>query len=105
MNPGIKYGYSLPVDNNPVVAPPLLKKPAVIESAVVETRRLDSPLYNISQKDEARPPSVHPGPRRSRLRRKYFHWKITGLTACSKSCGGGKTTINESVLNPKLLYL
>lgn len=90
MNPGIKYGYSLPVDHK-VLAPPLLKKPPVIEPAVVETRRLESPLYNISQKDEARPP-IHPGPRRPRLRRRYFHWKITGLTACSKSCGGGIQT-------------
>ncbi|KAJ8916379.1 hypothetical protein NQ315_005077 [Exocentrus adspersus] len=95
MNPGIKYGYSVPLDQTPVLAPPFIKKPAVtLEPATVETRRLDLPLYNISynQKDEARPPPVHPGPRRTRVRRKYFHWKITGLTACSKSCGGGIQT-------------
>ncbi|KAJ8980657.1 hypothetical protein NQ317_017583 [Molorchus minor] len=91
-NPGIKYSYSLPINEQPVIAPPLVKRP-YIDPTSLETKRLDSSAANTSlnQKDEARPP-LHPGPRRTRTRRKYFHWKVTGLTACSKPCGGGIQT-------------
>ncbi|KAG5874393.1 hypothetical protein JTB14_012376 [Gonioctena quinquepunctata] len=89
-NFGIKYGYSLPIV--PVMAPPLIKRP-VIEPMVLETKKLDSfSNISLSQRDEARPPVSYPAHRRTRLRRKHFHWKITGLTACSKSCGGGLQT-------------
>ncbi|XP_008195650.1 thrombospondin type-1 domain-containing protein 4 [Tribolium castaneum] len=75
-NHGVKYGYSLPIDSStPLIAPPLLKRP---DSGIPEPRRLET-----SQRDEARP--LH---RRTRLRRR-FAWKISGVSACSKSCGGG----------------
>ncbi|KAJ8934275.1 hypothetical protein NQ314_013479, partial [Rhamnusium bicolor] len=75
-NPGIKYGYSLPVNEKPIIAPPLLKR-TIIEPIGLETRRLEPPSFNTSlnQKDEARPPTPQPGHRRTRLRKKYFHWK------------------------------
>nr|XP_023013679.1 ADAMTS-like protein 4 [Leptinotarsa decemlineata] len=85
-NYGIKYGYSLPIAKIPAIAPPSIKRP-IIEPMVLETRKLDTSFNtSFNQRDEARPPVPH---RRTRLRRKHFHWKITGLTACSKSCGGG----------------
>ncbi|RZC42708.1 hypothetical protein BDFB_014254, partial [Asbolus verrucosus] len=80
-NPGVKYGYSLPIEQNtPIIAPPLIKRP---DAGVPEPRRLDTPLNALNQRDEARP--LH---RRTRLRRR-FAWKISGVSACSKSCGGG----------------
>ncbi|XP_028137005.2 ADAMTS-like protein 4 isoform X1 [Diabrotica virgifera virgifera] len=85
-NPGIKYGYSLPLSAD--IAPPLMKRP-IIEPIVLETKSDLSLNTSLSQRDEAKPPLPVPGIRRTRLRRKHFHWKITGLTACSKSCGGG----------------
>lgn len=82
-NLGVKYGYALPLESNtPAIAPPLLKRPS--DSGIPEPRRLDTPLSGLSQRDEARP--IH---RRTRLRRR-FAWKISGVSACSKSCGGGK---------------
>ncbi|XP_056633322.1 thrombospondin type-1 domain-containing protein 4 isoform X2 [Diorhabda sublineata] len=88
-NPGIKYGYSLPIIAD--LAPPLMKRPNIIEPTVLETKQIDSLAFNTSltQRDEARPPIPIPVIRRPRLRRKHFTWKLTGLTACSKSCGGG----------------
>ncbi|XP_017773534.1 PREDICTED: thrombospondin type-1 domain-containing protein 4-like [Nicrophorus vespilloides] len=83
-NPGIKYGYSLPVENQLGSERSTSHRPATSDIGVVETRRLDSP-NSLSQRDEAKP--VHPH-RRQRLRRK-FTWKITGVSACSKTCGGG----------------
>ncbi|KAJ3649706.1 hypothetical protein Zmor_021431 [Zophobas morio] len=81
-NLGVKYGYSLPMESNtPLIAPPLIKRPS--DSGVPEPRRLETPLNALNQRDEARP--VH---RRTRLRRR-FAWKISGVSACSKSCGGG----------------
>lgn len=47
----------------------------------VEPRRLDKPLTTLSQGDDARP---------LRRRRRKFVWKITGMTSCSKTCGGGE---------------
>ncbi|CAG9821234.1 unnamed protein product [Phaedon cochleariae] len=94
-NSGIKYGYSLPVPDSRSLAPPLIQR-SPTEAA---THRRPEPAFNVSahqmasfgQRDEARPAVVYPG-RRTRLRRKNFHWKVTGLTACSKSCGGGIQT-------------
>jgi hypothetical protein len=81
-NLGVKYGYSLPMESNtPMIAPPLIQRPS--DPGVPEPRRLET------QRDEARP--VH---RRTRLRRR-FSWKISGVSACSKSCGGG-TSNNKS---------
>lgn len=78
-------------DDQPHIAPPLLRKPQPEESSHnIETRRLDLPSSinsTFAQKDEAIRPHHH---RRTRFRRKYFQWKVTGLTACSRSCGGGK---------------
>ncbi|XP_060516907.1 thrombospondin type-1 domain-containing protein 4 [Cylas formicarius] len=87
-NPGIKYAYSIPVDNNvPMIAPPLIKRP---DPQALDSRKPDPIWINNSTfnnpRDEPRAPIVT---RRTRLRRKYFHWKITGLTPCTKSCGGG----------------
>ncbi|CAG9860808.1 unnamed protein product [Phyllotreta striolata] len=89
-NPGIKYGYSLPISE---AAPPFMKRSGKDnEPIALESKQPDLLLNtSLSQRDEARPPPV-PGIRRTRLRRKHFHWKITGLTACSKSCGGGFQT-------------
>lgn len=78
----MKYGYSLPVDSNiPIVAPPLLKRP---DSGVLEPRRLEVSTNALSQRDEAKP--VY---RRPKLKRR-FAWKISGISACSKPCGGGE---------------
>ncbi|CAH1112371.1 unnamed protein product, partial [Psylliodes chrysocephalus] len=88
-NPGIKYGYSLPISE---IAPPLLKRNSN-EPTALESKQPSIPFNtSISQRDEARPPLPVPGIRRTRLRRKHYHWKITGRTACSKSCGGGLQT-------------
>lgn len=90
-NPGIKYGYSVPVEG-PAIAPPLLRRPSPSEQPTLDTRRLDiappSVAFN-NQRDDPKPVTIHPGHRRTRIRRKYFHWKVTGLTPCTKSCGGG----------------
>ncbi|CAH1991455.1 unnamed protein product [Acanthoscelides obtectus] len=91
-NTGIKYSYSLPMEDAPVIAPPLMKRPNSADPSIIETRRLETTYSNVTLKDESRPQILHPGPRRTRIRRKHFHWKVTGLTACSKSCGGGIQT-------------
>ncbi|XP_030764113.1 thrombospondin type-1 domain-containing protein 4-like [Sitophilus oryzae] len=87
-NPGIKYGYSVPVEG-PAIAPPLLRRPSPSEQPTLDTRRLDiappSVAFN-NQRDDPKPVTIHPGHRRTRIRRKYFHWKVTGLTPCTKSC-------------------
>lgn len=76
------------------IAPPYIKKPALAsDSSYLDPRRLEPPpsvLHN--QRDEpARSPEVRPGHVvHRRQRRRKFVWKITGVTACSKSCGGGK---------------
>lgn len=93
-NPGIKYGYTLPVTDPPIVAPPLMKRPNHLPKSI-DTQRLEG-FGNVTLKDEARP---HFSRRRNKFR-KFFHWKLTGLTACSKSCGGGiqtyvKTCVKE----------
>ncbi|KAH0812217.1 hypothetical protein GEV33_010573 [Tenebrio molitor] len=93
-NLGVKYGYSLPMESNtPMIAPPLIQRPS--DPGVPEPRRLET------QRDEARP--VH---RRTRLRRR-FSWKISGVSACSKSCGGGLqatvvTCVREHTQTPVL---
>lgn len=92
-NPGIKYSYSLPLPETPLMTPALVKRPLEprIEPTILETRKLDT-KYNITyhQKDEAaRSVTTSPYHKRTRTRKRHFHWKITGLTACSKSCGGG----------------
>lgn len=86
-NPGIKYGYSVPLDEVPVIAPPLIKRPSPSDLP-----RLDVNSTFNNQRDEAKPSAVYPGQRRTRLRRRAYHWKVTGLTPCTKSCGGGTQT-------------
>ncbi|CAG9762392.1 unnamed protein product [Ceutorhynchus assimilis] len=88
-NPGIKYQYSLPVDDIPIIAPPLIRRP----SDTVTPRKLDHQNSTFSnQRDDPKPSVIYPGPRRTRLRRRNFHWKVTGLTPCTKTCGGGTQT-------------
>ncbi|XP_050306134.1 thrombospondin type-1 domain-containing protein 4-like [Anthonomus grandis grandis] len=93
-NPGIKYRYSLPVDEaSPVAAPPLLKRP--LDPVTFDTRILEPYGDNATfshQRDDPKPVVLHPGQRRTRLRRRNFHWKVTGLTPCTKTCGGGTQT-------------
>lgn len=70
------------------IAPPFMKKPP--EPTLTEPKKLDPPLITLSQRDEAKLPAKdEPRPGHRRLRRRRFTWKITGVTACSKSCGGG----------------
>ncbi|XP_019865966.1 thrombospondin type-1 domain-containing protein 4 [Aethina tumida] len=86
-NPGIKYSYSIPDMDFPKIAPPLVKKPY---DGGLEPKRLEPSSFNtLNQKDEARP--LHTSHRRPRLRRK-FAWKITGVSPCTKTCGGGIQT-------------
>lgn len=98
-NQGIKYSFSLPVTDQPPeqISPPYLKKspPIVDVSSHLDPRRLEPPPTVFSQRDEPpRPPirdEIRPGHAvHRRQRRRKFVWKITGVTACSKSCGGGK---------------
>ncbi|KAL1512823.1 hypothetical protein ABEB36_002345 [Hypothenemus hampei] len=93
-NPGVKYRYSLPLDDVPIIAPPLIKRPTPSDLLTIEPNKFDqtsninsSIFYN--QRDDPKPSVIYPGHRRTRLRRKNFHWKVTGLTPCTKSCGGG----------------
>lgn len=101
-NPGIKYEFMLPVEQVvDHIAPPLLdgrnmKTPSLEDvtehpkqhhtphrhhnELTVETRRFEKPLTTLSQGDDSRP---------LRRRRRKFVWKINGMSACSKSCGGG----------------
>lgn len=94
-NPGVKYRYSYPPEDEPqVIAPPLIKKPSPSETSRLDTRRLDSSPattapYN-NQRDDPKPAVVYPGSKKAIRRRRNFHWKITGVTPCSKSCGGGE---------------
>lgn len=98
-NPGIKYEFMLPVEQAvDHIAPPLLdgrnmKTPSLEDvterhtphrhhnELTVETRRFEKPLTTLSQGDDSRP---------LRRRRRKFVWKISGMSACSKSCGGGE---------------
>lgn len=103
-NPGIKYEFMLPVEQVvDHIAPPLLdgrnrKTPALEdvtehpkqhhtphrhhnELLTVETRRFEKPLTTLSQGDDSRP---------LRRRRRKFVWKISGMSLCSKTCGGGE---------------
>ncbi|KAK9717542.1 ADAM-TS Spacer 1 [Popillia japonica] len=83
LNPGIKYEYLLAIDgNSEQIAPPLLNP--LPNDILPEPRRLDIPLNTLNQKDEAKP-----NPHRRYRNRRRFQWKISGLTPCSKSCGGG----------------
>lgn len=75
-----------------MIAPPLIKKPSTLESSGLD-RRVDSgPVttapYN-NQRDDPKP-AIYPGPKKILRRRRNFHWKITGVSPCSKSCGGGE---------------
>lgn len=91
-NPGIKYRYALPIDHVPVpaIAPPSIMRPVPVPN--LDIRKLDISSSNSSfnsQRDD--PKSAYlPGQRRTRVKRRNFHWKITGYTPCSKTCGGGK---------------
>lgn len=96
-NPGVKYRYSYPPEDEPlgIIAPPLLKKPSPSEASHSDARRLDSnpattAPYN-NQRDDPKP-IVYAGSKKAGRRRRNFHWKITGTTPCSKSCGGGIQT-------------
>lgn len=83
-NPGIKYDYSLPmmIPLEEEIAPPFHPAPSHLEP-----RRLDVPSNSVSQHDEAKP-----GHNYRRKIRKRFSWKISGVSPCSKSCGGGLQT-------------
>lgn len=82
-NPGIKYGYSLPAEE------PIQSHPAIGNGQVAHLEGNIMDTNAVSLRDEAQPTSASPHPhRRLRNRRKYV-WKSTGVTACSKSCGGG----------------
>lgn len=72
------------------IAPPLMRKPTE-DRPSLENSNLDSFVNAVNQKDEARfPPRDEPSkPLHRRVRRKKFAWKITGVTTCSKTCGGG----------------
>lgn len=87
------------------IAPPYLKKPTA-DSPYLDPRRLD-PLPTIhNQRDEPpRSPEIRPGSHvvHRRQRRRKFVWKITGVTACSKSCGGGNDNI--FIKNMIILFL
>lgn len=79
------------MENTPEkIAPPLMRKPSE-ERPPLEPVNSDPFVNTLSQKDEARfPPRDEPSkPIHRRIRRKKFAWKITGVTACSKTCGGG----------------
>ncbi|XP_076267689.1 thrombospondin type 1 domain containing lonely heart isoform X2 [Rhynchophorus ferrugineus] len=92
LNPGIKYSYSIPIDDKLPIAPHLLRRPTPYQPSSVDTRRLDSKSPNViysNQLDEPKSTTNYPSLRRTRIRRKYLHWKVTGLTPCTKSCGGG----------------
>lgn len=84
-NPGVKYEYSLPLERQqPQIAPPYIQR----QNISFEPRRLDSsPNLPNHQKDEPKVPI-----RKFRLRRK-FSWKVSGTTPCTKTCGGGKLTL------------
>lgn len=60
------------------IAPPFIKSPVHLEP-----RKLETTINSVTQRDEARP--TH---NKRRIRRR-FSWKISGVTGCSKSCGGG----------------
>lgn len=72
--------------NSEQIAPPLLNP--LPNDILPEPRRLDIPLNTLNQKDEAKP-----NPHRRYRNRRRFQWKISGLTPCSKSCGGGMNTL------------
>lgn len=87
LNPGIKYEYSIPTTSPGEAVPALVKYPTKVIG--LESRRLDPSTGTLTQRDDPNPkPSLHHH-RRQRVKRR-FSWKITGLSACSKSCGGGK---------------
>ncbi|XP_048523218.1 papilin-like [Dendroctonus ponderosae] len=93
-NPGIKYRYALPIDDVPVpvIAPPSIMRP--VPAPNLDMRKLDISSSNSSfnsQRDDPKPAYL-PGQRRTRLKRRNFHWKVTGYTPCSKTCGGGTKT-------------
>lgn len=98
-NQGIKYSFSLPIDHQlppppEQIAPPYLKRPTIpSDSALASppntlTSQRDEPRPHLAR-DDPRP--AHPIHRRMRKQRR-FAWKITGVTACSRSCGGGLQT-------------
>ncbi|XP_066245264.1 thrombospondin type-1 domain-containing protein 4 isoform X1 [Euwallacea similis] len=76
-NYGVKYRYALP-EGLPLIAPPLLRRPQEDNSTIFS-----------NQRDDPKPSVIYPGPRKTRLRRRNYHWKVTGLSHCSKTCGGG----------------
>lgn len=83
-NYGIKYSYSIPVPTNGIeqIAPPYSKHPNVYPLKLDSSKQFD---ISTVQRDEAKPTHHH----RRRVRRRFL-WRISGVSPCSKSCGGGK---------------
>ncbi|KAK9874024.1 hypothetical protein WA026_002378 [Henosepilachna vigintioctopunctata] len=114
-NLGIKYGYLLPNDIGRQLAPPSIRVPNHLQYPVVgrqiappsilhpnagpsnsETRKNDRSVH-FNQQDDPKSSLNHHHHRQRRVRRR-FSWKISGISACSKSCGGGiQTTVVSCV--------
>ncbi|XP_045460910.1 thrombospondin type-1 domain-containing protein 4-like isoform X2 [Harmonia axyridis] len=112
-NLGLKYGYLLPNDIEKQIAPPSVRVPhrslhphdgrhpappsiLTSDSHTLDTRKYDRSLHS-NQQDDPKSLTNHHHHRQRRVR-KRFSWKISGISACSKSCGGGiQTTVVSCV--------
>ncbi|XP_015585741.1 thrombospondin type-1 domain-containing protein 4 isoform X2 [Cephus cinctus] len=89
-NPGIVYRYVMPHGPNPLQP----NSRATYGAALGKTSDFTPPGPH-QRKAEPGSPMVHdepPAPPR-RFRKRKFVWKASGLTECSKSCGGGVQSI------------
>ncbi|XP_044744505.1 thrombospondin type-1 domain-containing protein 4-like isoform X2 [Coccinella septempunctata] len=108
-NVELKYGYLLPNDIEKQIAPPSTRvlnrfarphdEEKIVPHSILQpnshNKELDGSLHS-SQQDE--PKSLTNYHHRQRRVRKRFSWKINGISACSKSCGGGiQTTVVSCV--------
>ncbi|KAL3288916.1 hypothetical protein HHI36_003361 [Cryptolaemus montrouzieri] len=114
-NLGIKYGYLLPNNIERQIAPPSVRLPnhlhhpnggkqltnpsilvPNLDSNTIESRKIDRSAHS-NQQDDPKSSNNHHYHKQRRVRRR-FSWKINGISACSKSCGGGiQTTVATCV--------
>lgn len=112
-NLGLKYGYLLPNDIEKQIAPPSIRVPnrsvpphdgrqlappsvLIPRSHTIETPNLDRSLHS-NQQDDPKSLTSHHHHRQRRVR-KRFTWKISGISACSKSCGGGELNFVDNLI-------